>query len=328
MASLGFLLNSAQTLANLNAYQKRDESLYTRRKDSGYGAELKKEKNSLYKQREASGYYDELAESNPELASMQKYVDRMNAEAGSVVENMLSTKPSMDAIMAKMNAGQKLSPAELEHLKKADPELYCKAVQIAAERKAYEEKLKNCKTKEEVQRVKLTALSSIMGRVNDITNNPNIPEDKKLAMLQHEGRRAQAINEATAEYAKTTEYAQKPAEAERNREDKAERTEREKAAAPGNEAVEKPQGKTPGAGKPQQPGGGWGTAAAGRPGGSMAEAEPAEPAPLPGEGKSAAAERAEALTGDFKPGRASVKRGDAHRAYRQMQMMKAWRNAD
>lgn len=305
MFSMGSLLNSVQSLNNLNItkqYQKKSDS--------------------LYEKRQASGYYDKMRETSPELATMQQQVDKMNDEAGTVVEKMLSPEPSMDTIMAKMNAGQELSPAELEHLKKTNPELYSKAVQVAAEKKAYEERLKNCKTKEDVQRAKMAALSGVMVRVNDISNNPNIPEDKKLAMIQHESRRAQAFNEATAEYVKSTEYAKKPTEAERNAEDKAERVEREEAVNPkedtaskeiqeetikGEEAprteeadqeaesAELPELELPGQGKASDP----------------------EPAPLPGEGKSAAAQD-DALDTGFTPRRKSVKMQDAHEAYRRM----------
>jgi len=308
MFSMGSLLNSVQSLNNLNItkqYQKKNDS--------------------LYEKRQASGYYDKMRESSPELATMQQQVDKMNDEAGTVVEKMMSPEPSMDTIMAKMNAGQELSPAELEHLKKTDPELYSKAVQVAAEKKAYEEKLKNCKTKEDVQRVKLTALSGVMTRVNSITNNPNIPDDKKLEMVQHEGRRAQAINEATAEYVKTSEYAQKPTEAERNAEDKAERIEREEAVNPKEDTASKEiqeettnTEETPRAEEAEQDG---------------LKAESIElpdlelpgqgdgfdtkPIPLPGEGKSEAA-KADATNSDSKPGKVSVKMNDAHEAYRRM----------
>lgn len=327
MFSLNSILYSAQTLTTLKAQQKKDEALYTKRKDLSSPIETKSadKSGSLYKQRQASGYYAELSETDPELASMQQYVDRMNDEAGTVVENMLSPKPSMDTIMAKMQSGQELSPAELEHLKKTDPDLYSKAVQIAAERKAYEQKLKNCKTKEDVQRVKLTALSGVMVRVNDITNNPNIPEDKKLEMIQHEGRRAQAFNEATAEYVKTTEYAQKPTEAERNADDKAERIEREEAVNPKEDtAAEKAQEEAP---KPDENIGADRTEQDGQkaetvelpelelPG--QGEGPDTEPTPLPGEGKSAAAQEG-ASDAAFTPRRTSVRIQDAHEAYRRM----------
>jgi len=289
MVNLSSLLGGAQQLNNLNiakSYQKKE--------------------NSLYQQRMESGAYEKMAELSPELATMQQHVDRLQEETGSVIDKILSPEPSMDSIMAKMNAGQELSPAELEHLKKTDPEIYSKAVQITAERKAHKERMKNCKTKEDVQRAKLASLSSVMTRVNDISNNPNIPEDKKLAMIQHEGRRAQAINEETAEYMRSAEYANKPTEAERSAENKAERLEREESARP-----QKPESEE----RLPEPTNEDEISEADS---SGTEAAPEQP--LPGEGKSIGIQP-EALEGEFKPRMAAATLPEAHDAY--SRMMKA-----
>lgn len=170
--------------------------------------------NSLYKQREKNGVYDKMAEKNPQLAQMQRSIDKMNAESGSVLDRILSPETDMNAVTAKLNSGQKLSSSEMEYLKSKDPELYNKAVQIEAERKAYEEKLKNCKTKEDVQRLQTLSLSTSMAKINSVVNNPNIPKGKKLEMIQDESRKVKAINDATAKFVKSAAYAKLPTDAE------------------------------------------------------------------------------------------------------------------
>lgn len=319
MSSLNSILYSAQTLTNLKAQQKKDEALYTKRKDGASGpAGVKREESpkSLHAQREASGYYAELSESDPERASVQQYIDRLHETEGNALENMLGRKPRMDTIMAKMQAGQKLSPAELEHLKKTDPDLYTKAVQIGAERKAYEERLKNCRTKEDVQREKLNALSGVMIRVKGIQNDPHIPDDEKLKMIQHEGRRSQAFNEASAEYERSAEYAQKPTEAERNAADRAEQAARGEAAAPeasqAKDAQAKETQKTEAQKTDVQ------TARA-RPEAAAPQTDAADTPEikLPGAGKGEAG-RAEAADTPAKAQRADAKAQDAHEAYRRM----------
>ena len=62
----------------------------------------------------------------------------------------------------------------------------------------------------------MSKLSSSMAAVSAIANNPNIPEEKKLEMLEQERMRVNAINNETNEFVKSTEYAKLPTDAERN----------------------------------------------------------------------------------------------------------------
>lgn len=174
-------------------------------------------KNSLWQQRKESGVYRKMAETRPLAASMQEYVDRMNAEAGSLLDK-LSRRASFEkeTVLAKLKSGQSLSGSELEHLRQTDPASYQKAKQLEAERAAYERQLKQCKTKEDVERLRMSKLSSSMAAVSAIANNPNIPEEKKLEMLEQERMRVNAINNETNEFVKSTEYAKLPTDAERN----------------------------------------------------------------------------------------------------------------
>lgn len=83
-------------------------------------------------------------------------------------------------IRLKLNSGQKLTAEEMEYLQKTDPQTYQHVKNLEAEQKNYEQELKRCKTKEEVQRVRMTHTATALSTVNDIKNNPNIPEGKKL----------------------------------------------------------------------------------------------------------------------------------------------------
>lgn len=186
--------------------------------------------NSLWQQRKDNGTYEKMAEVNAELASMQEYVDQLNADAGTMLERMSSNTPSLDAITAKLTSGQELSSSEMEYLKSTNPQLYAKAMQLAAERKNYEEQMKRCETKEDVQRVRTTFLSNALARAK---------EDPIFSLA-----RANAINNETAEFVKTPEYAEKPTEAERNEELKAERKERDEQVMPEEETAVQSEQKT------------------------------------------------------------------------------------
>lgn len=58
-------------------------------------------------------------------------------------------------IRSKLANGQKLTKEEMDYLEKNDPQTYQKVKSIEAEQKNYEKELKRCKTKEEVQRVRM-----------------------------------------------------------------------------------------------------------------------------------------------------------------------------
>lgn len=115
----------------------------------------------------------------------------------------------------KMTAGKRLSAKEMEYLKEHDPETYKKARAIEMEREAYERELKNCKTKEEVQRVKAAHAAAGLDQVNNIKNNPNIPSGKKLELIKQELSKSTALEDSMGSFVKSGEYKKLPTEAER-----------------------------------------------------------------------------------------------------------------
>ncbi len=115
----------------------------------------------------------------------------------------------------KLMAGKRLSAKEMEYLKEHDPETYKKAKAVEMEREAYERELKNCRTKEEVQRVKAAHAAAGLDQVNNIKNNPNIPSGKKLALIKQELSKSTALEDSMRSFVKSGEYKKLPTEAER-----------------------------------------------------------------------------------------------------------------
>ena len=115
----------------------------------------------------------------------------------------------------KLNSGQKLTAEEMDYLRKHDPQTYQRVKSIETEQKNYENELKKCKTKEEVERVKMAHTATSLGAVNSIMNNPVIPEEKKFELVMHEHRKNQALQVTTQEFVESGEYAKLPTEAER-----------------------------------------------------------------------------------------------------------------
>ncbi|BCN30225.1 hypothetical protein [Anaeromicropila herbilytica] len=91
-------------------------------------------------------------------------------------------------ICQKVQAGKKLTAAELNFLRETDPVTYMKAIKLQYKRQAVENHLKNCSSKEEVEDVISMELGSISKEDPD-----------KEAMIN-------AVQEAVKEYKKTDKY--------------------------------------------------------------------------------------------------------------------------
>lgn len=124
-------------------------------------------------------------------------------------------------IRTKLAVGKKLTQEEMDYLQKNDPQTYQKAKAIEEEQKCYEEELKRCRTKEDVQRVKMNHTAASLSTVNNVKNNPAIPEGAKLGIMWQELMKTRALEETMGEFVKSGRYAQLPTEAEKAEAEKA-----------------------------------------------------------------------------------------------------------
>ena len=115
----------------------------------------------------------------------------------------------------KLKSGKKLTYEELEYLKNHDPQGYQKAREIQMEREAFERELKKCRTKEEVQRVKLSHAAASMAAVKEADTNPNIPKGQKLALIMQELAKNNALCDAERAFIQSGDYGRLPTENER-----------------------------------------------------------------------------------------------------------------
>lgn len=136
-------------------------------------------------------------------------------------------------IRTKLATGKKLTREEMEYLQKNDPQTYQKAKAIEEEQKSYEEDLKRCKTKEDVQRVKMNRTAASLSVVNSVKSNPAIPESAKLGIIWQELQKNMAMEETIGEFVRSGRYAQLPTEAEKMAAEKA--IEEAKTAEPGTD---------------------------------------------------------------------------------------------
>jgi len=144
----------------------------------------------------------------------------------------------LSSIRQKAYAGKKLTDDEKQYLQEKDPLTYQKLRQNEQEQKAYEQELKKCRTKEDVQRLKLSHIGSTLATVKSIENNPNISQEKKLQMISLENAKCDKLERSTRAFVKSGEYAQLPTEAEQA---KAEKELQEAEQAKHGTEVEQPE---------------------------------------------------------------------------------------
>lgn len=122
----------------------------------------------------------------------------------------------------KLKSGGKLTSEEVQYLQEHDPEALAKYREAQAQKKAYENELKNCKTKEEVQQAKMNKLGNFVSEAKAIVNDPYIPKAKKLELMNQLNNKVCMIAEAHDKFTESTQYRDMPTEQELSEEMKAE----------------------------------------------------------------------------------------------------------
>ncbi len=118
------------------------------------------------------------------------------------------------AIHAKIDAGGKLTQKERDYLQEKDPQAYQELLQEERAQRAYEQKLRRCRTQEEVKRLQMNHINGSMMTVRSIEHNPHITQQKKLEIAMREKRMTDQVAKITREFIRKGEYAQLPTEAE------------------------------------------------------------------------------------------------------------------
>lgn len=105
----------------------------------------------------------------------QEYTKNAGAEAATMMAQKISSgatgrteksgktveDPELTRIVSKLNSGQELSGLEMEYLRKNSEGLYGKAKRVAYDREQFRQRLKSCKTPEEVEALRATVTASV-----------------------------------------------------------------------------------------------------------------------------------------------------------------------
>lgn len=88
------------------------------------------------------------------------------------------------AIYAKIQSGRDLSLEEEEKIRKKDPRLYMEYKADQMEQEAYKKRLRECKTKEEAEKLHVNRMNGKLAELKSVTNNPYIPKGEKMKEAQ------------------------------------------------------------------------------------------------------------------------------------------------
>lgn len=182
------------------------------------------EMQTKWRQKQQAAKSTEQWNVHPETkAEEESLVEKMAASVDAQEEAQSGDR--MQEIRHKLMLGSTLSPKDLEYLKEKSPEMYEEYVQAEEERKreekAYKEALRRCRTQEEVERLKSSAINRSLARAEAIEKNPNIPPERKAIKIAAERRKAEDVDRNTKEFVRRGEYRKLPTEAEVVRAEKA-----------------------------------------------------------------------------------------------------------
>ena len=166
--------------------------------------------------------------------------ERMLADFQEQAEKIRKQNETAD-IYNKLKSGGTLTPDEISYLKEHDPEALSKYEEAQAEKKAYERQLKGCKTKEEVERLKLNRMGNFAAKAKSIVNDPYIPKSKKLELMNQLNNEVCVIRDAHHEFTKSRAYQELPTEEEVQEERAREAKAGQEQTQEGQE-ITKPQG--------------------------------------------------------------------------------------
>ena len=163
-----------------------------------------------YQKKKGKDKRKEKEELTPEMRELMRYQEDMK---------QIREGKQMADIDIKLKSGAELTPDEISYLKKNKPEAYKEYEEIKKEKESYKKQLKNCKTKEEVERLKFSKMGNFMAAAKSISQNPNIPKAKKLGLMEKLLRKVMGVNQVHIEFTKSLRFQSLPTEEEKQEEE-------------------------------------------------------------------------------------------------------------
>lgn len=139
------------------------------------------------------------ANMTPEEKLLDQFKTQMENDREQRAKNELANK---------VMRGEDLTPQEQQYLARSNPGLYNSYKHMKEEEQAYEEKLRQCKTKDEVQKLKTDTMCAYLSELKSASG-----EEKSAKAMEIMGK-VRVVLKAEAKFVQSGEYAVLPTEAE------------------------------------------------------------------------------------------------------------------
>ena len=161
--------------------------------------------NALIENKKTKGFVEKQREMSPEERMLEQFKEQAAQEKEAEYTNGIANK---------VMSGKTLSAEEIEYLQQKNPELLKKYQEMQEEKKSYERQLRRCKTKEEVERVRVNKINGYLAQAKSISHNAVIPKGEKKAMLEEIMARLTNMEKVHAKFVKSEQYRKMPREQE------------------------------------------------------------------------------------------------------------------
>lgn len=161
--------------------------------------------NALIEEKKTKGFVEKQRQLSPEERMIEQFKEQAAQEKEAEYTNGIANK---------VMSGKNLSAEEIEYLQQKNPELLKKYREMQEEKKSYERQLRNCKTKEEVERVRVNKINGYLAQAKNISHNAVIPKGEKKAMLEEIMARLINMEKVHAKFVKSEQYRKMPREQE------------------------------------------------------------------------------------------------------------------
>ena len=84
--------------------------------------------------------------------------------------------------------------------------------EVQSEQESYKKQLRNCKSKEEVEKLKMTKMGRYMSEAKEIANNPYIPKAQKYRLMKKMLKKTSAVEVEQEKFLQSLKYAKLPDE--------------------------------------------------------------------------------------------------------------------
>ena len=219
-----FAVLEKSSAAQKERIEKHAEDKKEAKKAAEKKAEKKKNQERLEKKRNETGDVDDTDDTETvtvTASSIEELLEKIKDQQQLFLSDTVRTAQEKNVGQNVDFSGGSLAPEEISYLEKNDPAALKKYRETKEEKEDYKEKLRQCRTKEEVDRVKLQKLGELESSLSSVVNDPAIPKSAKLAKAQEILAKTNNIETAHLEFVKSAEYQSMPTEEEKKEQEAA-----------------------------------------------------------------------------------------------------------